>query len=460
MENSQNVKPQDGLPFPFQTLSDTKRFFARKTTDPLSGAFSEKFVIHAGQSGSIVKDLTLDLFSSLLSGDQKPLGLYIHIPFCMNHCLYCGFAGQFPKADLINHYADALISELIYLSSSKVAKGPVRTVYLGGGTPSCLDPEKLKELIATIKNGFHLANDCELTLEGAIHDFTPERIDGFLEAGFNRFSLGIQTFDTGIRKSLGRRSKSAEAIGRLEDLVSRSMAAVIIDLIYGLPGQSCSIFLRDLDIACGIGIDGLDTYQLNVFSKGELIKAVESGKIEAPAPLAAQGRYYALGYDYLLAKHWKPLSLSHYSRTSRERNIYNPWAKSRQNCLGVGAGAGGFLAGHAYFKLPQVEKYLKSAVQGEFAPDFITRPPKTEELASYIVAQTEEGYLDFADLSKRFGVDQSIFTPFFDNWKEAGLVEIYDGWLLFTVAGRFWGVNLSQAVVELAANAFFEAKGE
>jgi oxygen-independent coproporphyrinogen-3 oxidase len=307
--------------------------------------------------------------------------------------------------------------------------------------------------MGALKESFTLANDCEITLEGAIHDFTPERIDGFLEAGFNRFSIGVQSFDTEVRNRLGRRSSRDTAIKRLKDLVSRDMAAVIIDLIYGLPGQTLSMFETDLRIADDIGLDGLDTYQLNVFPKGPLKKAMEEGSISFPAPLPEQGRFYAKGYEFLTEeRRWRTLSLSHYARTFRERNFYNPWAKRRADCLGAGAGAGGFLGSFAFYRLPNVENYIKNAENDVFVPSFVTYPSPEEALSSAIVAEMEIGTLNYRELFQNFKLDPEPLSSLMHNWAEAGLVVLKNGRLDMTISGRFWGVNLTQAVIDAASS--------
>jgi oxygen-independent coproporphyrinogen-3 oxidase len=285
-----------------------------------------------------------------------------------------------------------------------------------------------------------------------VRDFAPERIDGFLEAGHNRFSIGIQSFDTKVRRSLGRHSDRETATRNLADLVSRDMGAVIIDLIYGLPFQTLSVFETDLEIAHDLGLDGLDTYQLNVFPKGDLKKAVDEGKLPPPAPLSEQGRYYLLGYERLLGKRWKTLSLSHYARTPRERNFYNPWAKRKGNALGVGAGAGGFLSSRGYYRLPDVGKYLENVENGDFSPSFLTLPSPREELTSHIVKELEVGSLNLAELRGRFPMDPKNLEILTRNYVEAGLARFDGDWFDLTPSGRFWGVNVTQAMCDTAAS--------
>jgi oxygen-independent coproporphyrinogen-3 oxidase len=427
-----------------------ERFAAKTSGDPAAEAFAGKFAIHAGTIGQTVAgEAAAEKYAELLcSWTNEPLGLYLHVPFCRNRCLYCGFAGQSPTAETLTKYVETLGQEIRHLGSRFRPKaGPVRTVYFGGGTPTILEPSALARLTEEIGRNFDLANDVEMTLEGRVSDLTKEKAAGFLAAGFNRFSLGVQSFDSKVRKTIGRHSEGAEAEKFLSNLIAFQKAAVVIDLIYGLPGQTLDSFLADLKTADRLGVDGLDTYQLNTFAGGELDKAVRQGRIDPPAPLNAQGRYYVEGAKLAKKMGWRTLSLSHYARDGRERNIYNPWAKTRKTCLGLGAGAGGFLAGHATYRSTDVKEYFQNAETDKFAPNFVTLPSGHEKLRSLIIGQMERGGLNLADLGESRTKRRAALEFLLDNWREAGLIELDDERLEMTLAGRFWGVNLTQALV-------------
>jgi oxygen-independent coproporphyrinogen-3 oxidase len=430
-----------------------ERFLAKSGTDP-GQAFGSKFTVHAGTVGRTQNGPEDQrTHEGLLAAWQPgPLAVYLHLPFCRNRCLYCGFAGQNPEEGLVDAYVAAMVAEIGHLGSILPPRpGPVRTIYFGGGTPTILEPGQLARLTGALQKTFDLANDIEMTLEGRVSDLTPEKIPGFLGAGFNRFSLGVQSFSTQIRRSLGRHSDGPRAASLLAGLTRLQKAAVIIDLIYGLPGQDVPLFLRDLETACQVGVDGLDTYQLNTFPGGGLDKAVQDGRLPAPAPLAEQAAFYLEAAGYLAGRKWRRLSLSHYARDTRERNLYNPWAKSRRDCLAVGAGAGGFISGHASYRLPDVQAYLDGARKGLFAPDYLTLPTGDESLSSLIVGQMELGFLDLRALSEQEGADPGPIAFLARNWREAGLVELKGDFLELTEAGRFWGVNLTQALVVTAS---------
>ncbi|MDR1295905.1 MAG: heme anaerobic degradation radical SAM methyltransferase ChuW/HutW [Deltaproteobacteria bacterium] len=432
-----------------------QKYFAKKSPDPASGAFASKFTVHAGTVGkSLAGAEAAEEFSKLLDNwGREPTGVYLHVPFCQNRCLYCGFAGRGPRPDLLDRYADALAGEIKFLASRLPADpGPVRTVYFGGGTPTVLSPAQLEKITSSLQKYLPLANDLEMTLEGRVGDLSPEKVAGFLGCGINRFSLGVQSFNGKIRKSLGRHNEGTEAARLLGNLIKPQKAAVIVDLIYGLPGQTVEDFLADVRLADQIGVDGLDTYQLNTFPGGELEKAVQKGRLDPPAPLAEQGKYYLAAFDLLKDLRWRDLSLSHYARDTRERNIYNPWAKTRGTCLAVGAGAGGFLADHATYRLPDAENYLDNAEKGLFAPDFVTSPDGRETATRLIVGQVERGWLRLEELFALPDVSRENVELLCRDYAGAGLVEISGDRLDLTPAGRFWGVNITQALVVAATD--------
>lgn len=427
-------------------------FFIAPGTNVLSDAFSAKMVVHAGSKGAMVpREEVAEKYHSLLENNlNKRTAVYVHMPFCNTKCIYCGFAGGKATDDIVKDYVSSLIKEVEYLSSiQRVRDASVATVYFGGGTPSSVHPDELGRFMDVLRSKMKIANDCEITLEGRISDFTPENTDGFVKAGFNRFSLGVQSFNTKIRKRLGRLNSREEVTELLTGLVNKYQAAVIIDLIYGLPGQSIEDFISDLETADKIGVDGLDTYQLNAFPNSAMVKGIEAGTIPPAADLNMQGAYYKAAYDHLMDKHWRQLSVSHYAKTYRERNIYNAWAKSKGHSLGIGAGAGGNVGGYSGYRMPVVEKYIKMTAMGHFAPDVLTNPVATAELAGEVVRQIEQGYFDLRILKEQFNIGGEGLQELLANWTQAGLMEYNGSFYTLTIAGKFWCVNISQILINL-----------
>jgi oxygen-independent coproporphyrinogen-3 oxidase len=428
-------------------------FRARPSQDPLSFAFDRKFAVHPGMGGvpPIQGEAILPAWERLLgSRGKKPLSLYAHIPFCQSRCLYCGFSGLPTDKDVLERYVRCLKAEIAYLARQEAARSPVQTIYLGGGTPTCLEPEQAGEILDLIKSRFTLCNDCEITLEGRVHDLSPERAEAFVAAGFNRFSVGIQSFDTETRRRIGRQSTREEAMRNLSALAGMGRAVTVIDLIFGLPGQSVGSMLSDIEACEELRLDGLDLYQLNVFSDSPLQKAADSGKIPPIAALSQQGAFYRDGSDLLGRLRWRQLTLSHFARTFRERNLYNVMSKKRTDCLAAGAGSGGYLDGWSLYRLPRPLEYMDRAEKGLFAPDMLAPPRPGQEMIGVISEQMEQGYLNQASLVESYSLVPGPIEAILEDWDRNRLMTVEGPRSDMTVSGRFWGVNLTEAVTKIA----------
>ena len=172
--------------------------------------------------------------------------------------------------------------------SPRLSSAPIQAVFIGGGTPTSLSPENAGRLLSTIQRCLPLANDYELTFEGRVHDLVPEKMDVWFRNGVNRMSLGVQSFDTKVRQAVGRIDDGETVFSHLQELLSYSQCAVVIDLMYGLPYQTMDVWHKDVETLVESGIDGADLYQLNVFEHSDLNLAIPeretpSGRTDAGA---------------------------------------------------------------------------------------------------------------------------------------------------------------------------------
>ena len=279
-----------------------EKYFARECDDPLANAFDGKIAVHPGVGGGrIAPEDIPGMMAPLLDQPRKGESVaYIHVPFCETHCLYCGFYNQGYRKEESARYADALIKELaLWEGRAAQEQGPVHAVYFGGGTPTALEAPDLERLLKAVRRHLPLANDCEVTIEGRLHNFGQDKMEACFEGGANRFSLGVQTFDTKIRQTMARLADREEVLRRLELLMSYQQAAVIVDLIFGFPMQTMDIWLNDIETAKSIGLDGMDCYQLNVYGKTPLGKAIAEGKLPASATIAQQSAMFKAAVEKL-----------------------------------------------------------------------------------------------------------------------------------------------------------------
>ncbi|MHA3699834.1 heme anaerobic degradation radical SAM methyltransferase ChuW/HutW [Yersinia enterocolitica] len=367
---------------------------------------------------------------------------YLHIPFCATHCTFCGFYQNPLQTDSTARYTDYLLRELSMEASSPLLQGgPIHAIYFGGGTPSALSAQQLHSIISQLRKSLPLAPDCEITVEGRIFNFDDERIDACLEAGANRFSVGVQTFNTRIRQRMGRKASRDEAIHFLTNLASRDRAAVVCDLMFGLPHQTPETWQEDLAIVRQLPLDGVDLYALNLLPTTPLAKSVENNRIELPT-LAQQCDFYCSGAESLAQAGWHQLSNSHWARTTRERNLYNLLIKQGADCLALGSGAGGSLQGHAYMQHRSLDNYYRLIDSGQKPLMMMTQASGEHPWRAKLQSGIEVGRLDLSELI----TDPYPLMPLIAQWHQSHLLKDDSFCLRLTDSGRFWASNIMQAL--------------
>lgn len=429
-------------------------FFAN-ASDPLHAAFEAKAVIHSGPGGDMLMGPAAQkALDALTHQPRKGKTLaYVHVPFCETRCLYCMFYQNPFSEDASAAFAKRLIKEIELWKDREVTRdAPVHAVYFGGGTPTALAPNDLRDVLHALHQHLPLANDCEITLEGRIHNFTDEKMAAAVEGGVNRFSLGVQTFNDHVRQSMMRVDGRDAIIGRLEKLLSFDQAAVVIDLIYGFPGQTMAVWEEDLRIAQSLPLDGVDCYQLNVFEKSPLARYVANGRLPAAADTPLKADMFAASVESFTNACWRRLSNNHWGRTHRERNIYNALGKSECDCLAFGCGAGGRLDGHSFMLERRLSEWNAGIDQGLKPVGMLTKPTPHWHIMRVISAAMESGQINLTYIEKRFNAPVvEHATPLINQWVDAGLLERRGSWLVQTLAGQFWHVTLAQLLIRWLA---------
>jgi len=279
---------------------------------------------------------------------------YIHIPFCGRVCPYCDFAVVAGQDDLVQRYHRALIGE-IEMSDEW---GSLDAVFIGGGTPSRIQPELIGSVLDALASKFGLASDVEISMEANPEDISATSSPGFLKAGVNRLSLGVQSFDDVVLRELGRQHTSDEA----QTAVAAARAAfprVSIDLIYGHPVETDLSWERTLDITVALGIDHVSAYSLTVELGTALSRAVAKGY---PAP-----------DDDILADRWERAAerlgeqfiryeVSNYAAEEPCRYNLATWAQGEYKAFGLGAH--GHRGGVRTRNLRRIDRYMEAVESG------------------------------------------------------------------------------------------------
>ena len=363
---------------------------------------------------------------------------YLHIPFCANHCVFCGFYRNAWKDSQSSVYTDKIIEEMAAEAEVRTGKGKIRAVYFGGGTPTALLTEDLVRLIRACYQYLPLAEDYEFTIEGRMSHFDLEKAQACLEAGANRISIGVQTFNTAIRRRLGRKHSGDEAFEYLAKLCELD-AVIVADLMFGLPNQTDEVWQNDIARAAELPLSGLDTYAFNLYPMLPINRMIEKGAFPIPPGFDIQADQYAYTVETLLEKGWEQVSNSHFAYPGRgERNRYNTLIKSDISCLAFGSGAGGNFGGFSYQVQGDLESYLATP-KGEKNIAFMSGHSPNKALLSKVQHDIETGRLNPLLFDGNKAAQKLIA-----QWQEMQLFKEpdSDGLIRLNTSGRYWSPTL------------------
>ena len=363
---------------------------------------------------------------------------YLHIPFCANHCVFCGFYRNAWKDSQSSVYTDKIIEEMAAEAEVRTGNGKIRAVYFGGGTPTALLTEDLVRLIRACYQYLPLAEDCEFTIEGRMSHFDLEKAQACIEAGANRISIGVQTFNTAIRRRLGRKHSGDEAFEYLAKLCELD-AVIVADLMFGLPNQTDEVWQNDIARATELPLSGLDTYAFNLYPMLPINRMIEKGAFPTPPGFDIQADQYAYTVETLLEKGWEQVSNSHFAYPGRgERNRYNTLIKSDIPCLAFGSGAGGNFGGFSYQVQGDLESYLATP-KGEKNIAFMSGHSPNKALLSKVQHDIETGRLNPLLFDGNKAAQKLIA-----QWQEMQLFKEpdSDGIIRLNTSGRYWSPTL------------------
>lgn len=432
------------------------------TPDPLRFAFAKKQGAHAGGISNMVpmpeiQTTLAQAFALPPNQSNAPRCLYLHIPFCRVRCTFCNFFQYASSKELIAKYVESLCAEIRWKAKSAWAQAAsFQAVYIGGGTPTDLSSSEIRRIMAEIKRYFPLTPDCEITLEGRVNRFTEEKFESALDAGINRFSFGVQSFNTDVRKSAKRLDDREYVLEQLNKYVRYNAAPVVIDLLFGLPYQTMDVWQQDLNDYLASGVHGVDLYQLLEMRGIPMATMVEQGKLPAPADTQMKASMYARGVDFMDRHYQRRLSVSHWARDNRERSIYNSLAKTTAEIMPLGAGGGGNLNGLQMMQTRDLDSYIQSISEANYPVPMLFRASCNHGINSCIKAAFDRGVLSSKalDLAAGTGIFVAV-KPLFEAWQQNGLVTLSSTpvteegceYLKLTLAGQFWSVTMSQILI-------------
>ncbi len=445
-------------------MPEISDFYAQISSDPLTMAFAEEektvpsFARMQPQppewDGGSFAEFGPEAF---MARPERPLVLYVHVPFCHHHCTFCPFYINQTRKAFSKEYSSLLLKEIVDTAGvlrEVVDKRPVDAIYFGGGTPSDLDRDDMAAVIRALHDCFRIFPDAEVTVEGRTTGFTADKGKAWVKAGANRFSLGVQSANTALRKKLGRIS-SREEVGDALNGLCESGASVVIDLMYGLPGQDIPMLLDDIRyISKETGITGLDLYELRRFPDSPLDKAINRGKMSAVPEFYEKARMFGAAYECLYDYGFEHFSPKHWRRNIRERSLYNRLAGRQTDMIPFGSAAGGRLGTIGLGTARDIGTYAEMVSRGEKPLSRITPSPLSADRGGFSheldVAMER---LQLPDMDKWPVSHRDSGRKLLAQWKEAGLlVDSKDGdGTSLTCAGFFWSDRLRKLLTDFVA---------
>ena len=363
----------------------------------------------------------------------RDIALYIHVPFCRRKCPYCSFVSYGDREADIPRYLSVLKEEL----ARRAGGEHIRSLYLGGGTPSLLSVKDIGELISTIRWLFTVDEAAEITIEANPGTIDQAYLTSSRGLGVNRLSLGVQSLDDRELALLGRIHTAAGARDAVRYVRGAGFDNFSIDLIYGLPGQTLADWQRTLEAAIAMRPEHLSLYALTLEGETPMWRAVKEGALPGPNP-DVSADHYELAEDCLAAADYRHYEISNWALAGREcRHNLTYWRN--QPYLGVGVAAHSSLAGHRLANTRSLDEYLAG-----FSREASPVPELDEEIGPELaLAETvilglrlDEGIAP-DDIHRRFGIDIMVhYQQQVAEMVDAGLLEKAGGYIRLTRRGR------------------------
>jgi len=403
-----------------------------------------------------------------------PLALYLHIPFCAVRCGYCDFNTYAGLEGLFEPYTAALAAE-IRRAGVERGRPAVRTIFIGGGTPTVLPPELLAGVLDVCREAFDVAADAEITSEANPGTVDQVHFVALAAMGVNRLSMGVQSFDDAELRWLGRIHSAAEAEAAFQAARATGFANINLDFIFGLPGQDPTTWVRTLARAINLAPEHLSLYSLTVEPGTPLFDQVHRGAIAEPDDdqsadlyLAAGEALAAGGYQQYEISNWARMADGKWQTANRYSQIaggkeqgandqfavcslrFTPSFQCRHNLvywrhepyLGFGAGAHSFAGERRWWNVRPVPEYIRRIAAGqtpEHEGEAIDRRLAMGEMLMLGLRLVQEGVEDVR-FRARFGVGlDAAFGAEIAGLVRRGLLERRPERVRLTPEGRLLG---------------------
>ncbi len=376
---------------------------------------------------------------------EASISIYIHIPFCMSKCLYCDFNSFSGLDNLIESYFYALEKEIIYYSFAAKGKN-VKTVFIGGGTPSYVDARYMSSTLNHLKDNFKINKDAEISIESNPGTLDRIKLGEYVNAGFNRLSIGLQSTHEHLLETLGRKHRTEDFLKSVNTARQEGLQNNNVDLIFGIPGQTLSQWEDTIKYIIALNIEHISCYSLKIEKGTPFYEALGKKAIVAVSDEIDREMYH-MAVKMLCENGYEHYEISNFAREG-SRCMHNIAYWKCEEYIGMGAGAHSFYNNKRFNNVNNVREYILRMEKDKSPPvENILNIDFEESMSEYMIM----------GLRKADGISEKSFKKRFD----VALFSVYEDEINKLLKKGFLqktdkGFKLSYSGLDLANKVFIE----
>ncbi|MGG0716427.1 radical SAM family heme chaperone HemW [Robertmurraya massiliosenegalensis] len=369
---------------------------------------------------------------------------YIHIPFCEHICHYCDFNKVFLQGQPVDEYIDFMKKEM-ELTIQKSSTSHLRSIFVGGGTPTALNEKQLETLCQGIRDILPFNHETEFTFEANPGDLSKEKLQILHDAGVNRLSFGVQTFNDELLKRIGRVHRASDVFKSIEHAKNAGFENISVDLIYSLPGQTLVDFKETLETSFSLDIQHYSGYSLIIEPKTVFYNLMRKGRLPLPGEDTEAAMYEELMEQ--MDKHgYRQYEISNFAIPGYEsRHNLTYW--NNDEYYGFGAGAHSYVNGMRRSNYGPLKKYMEPLEQGQFPTLEENKPTKAEQMEEemFLGLRKNKGVSIPRFIERYRASPLDLFANEMASLTEKNLIIEENDYIRLTKKGRFLGNEVFQS---------------
>lgn len=365
---------------------------------------------------------------------NNSIGIYIHIPFCKAKCFYCDFNSFACRDELVPAYFNALKKE-IFLYSGKLKGYNIKTVFIGGGTPSAVDAHYIYEVVSLLHREFSIDKKAEISIETNPGTLTKEKLQLYKKVGINRLSIGLQAWQDPILKRLGRIHTAKEFEHNITLAQKIGFDNINVDLIFGIPGQTFEDWSETLKHVVALKPQHLSCYSLKIEEGTVFGNSLEKGEL-VPLDDEIDRRMYNFCKDYLSKEGYKHYEISNFAETGLECRHNMVYWKAEEY-IGLGAGAHSFFEGLRFNNIYDIERYIDGINNNKVISENSEVINSKESMAEFMILGLRliDGVC-MGEFKSRFNKEiYNIYGSQIDKMQKKGFLIVKDGKIALSTIG-------------------------